>query len=320
MNRRLSLITAPSAEPLTVTEAKRHLRLGDSVGEPAPNAPAVTLADPAAPGTTDNGPHRVGVTFVTADGETELGPLSEPVTVSDKTVNGQLAVSAIGIGGSAVTARRLYLVPVAGGSALLAATVANNTDETATLNVADASLGVAAPIVNSTLDPDVLRRVRAARDRGELVSQRAFITQTWDYVLDAFPWESWIEIPRPPLQSVTYVRYVDAAGVTQELSAVTDYLVQAPTGPRASRGRVCLRAWRSWPVTLAQAGAVTVRFVAGYGATGASMPPLLIDALCLDLGTRHEHREDVIVGTGVASLPTTARDIYRSFKTLSLQR
>src|SRR4051812_25399595 len=129
----LSLITAPTSEPVTVAEAKRQLLLGTTAGEPAPTAPIVALLTPAAAGLCDNGAHRVGFTFVTADGETELGPLSDVVTIVDKTINGKIAVSNIALGGSAVTARRAYLVPVAGGSAKLAATISDNTTTTLTL-------------------------------------------------------------------------------------------------------------------------------------------------------------------------------------------
>ena len=104
----LTLITAPTVEPVTVAEARRQCLLGSTAGEPAPTAPTVALASPAIAGNIDNGAHRYGVTFVTADGETELGVISSAVTVADKTVNGKVELTAIPLGGSAVTSRKLY--------------------------------------------------------------------------------------------------------------------------------------------------------------------------------------------------------------------
>src|SRR3989344_5689951 len=98
----LHLITAPTVEPVTVAEARSHLRLDDEAGEPAPVAPTVALASPAVAGNVDNGAHRYLVTFVTADGETEAGAISAAVTVADKTVNGKVELTAIPFGGVAV--------------------------------------------------------------------------------------------------------------------------------------------------------------------------------------------------------------------------
>src|ERR1700704_2028885 len=103
----LSLVTAPATEPLTVSEVKTHLRMPDSDGEPAPTGITAALAAAGA-GNVDNGAHRYLATFVTADGETDAGVISAAVTVVDKTTNGKVALSAIPIGGSAVTSRKLY--------------------------------------------------------------------------------------------------------------------------------------------------------------------------------------------------------------------
>ena len=45
---------------------------------------------------------------------------------------------------------------------------------------------------------------------------RAIGTQTWDLVYDEFPYGS-IELPMPPLQSVTGVYYIDSAGIEQTM-------------------------------------------------------------------------------------------------------
>src|ERR1051325_11329554 len=70
-------------------------------------------------------------------------------------------------------------------------------------------------------DALILGLIAAARRLAEVFCGRAFLTQTWDLTLDAFP-SGWgprwpatlggrdaIRLPRPPLQSVSYVKYVD---------------------------------------------------------------------------------------------------------------
>jgi uncharacterized phiE125 gp8 family phage protein len=314
----LTLINGPTVEPVTVAEARAQLKLGTTAGEPAPTAPTVGLASPAAPGNCDNGAWRIGFTFVTADGETELGALSAAVTVADKAVNGQLAVSAIAIGGAAVTARNAYAVAPGDSVAKYAGQIANNTATTTTLNIAAASLGVQAPSTNTTIDPEIQRVIAAVRDRAELATQRALPLQTWDLVLDDFPSCGWIEIPKPPLVSITHVKYRDGSGVLQTWAA-SNYIVEAPAGPRPRRGRVSLAYGISWPSTYGQAGDVTVRFVCGWS-TPADVPPLLRAAMLMDLTTLYEHRDSIITGTIVAELPGGARDIYRSFKSHGTQR
>src|SRR6185312_4704952 len=99
----------PASEPITVDEVKRYCRIDGTNAEPAPGAIAgVALASPAAPGNVDNGAHRYLATFLTAVGETDAGVVSAPVTVADKTVNGQVQLSGIPVGGSAVTGRKIY--------------------------------------------------------------------------------------------------------------------------------------------------------------------------------------------------------------------
>ncbi len=158
--------------------------------------------------------------------------------------------------------------------------------------------------------------IPAARERAEQATRRQLLTATWDYKLDAFPCDSSepIVLPLPPLISIPSISYVDPDGATQTWSASL-YQVSAPTGPRAARGKVAPVYGESYPSTRAQMDAVTIRFVAGYGATRSTIPPRLKQAMLLDLGTLYEHREDMIVGQGyaISEFPVGAAAIYRSF-------
>src|SRR5689334_22352804 len=66
--------------------------------------------------------------------------------------------------------------------------------------------------------------ITVARRYVEKITSRALITQTWDYWLDCFPgsnwymlrtvmpalWDCWeLRVPRPPLQSISSIKYID---------------------------------------------------------------------------------------------------------------
>jgi len=114
---------------------------------------------------------------------------------------------------------------------------------------------------------------------------RALVTQTWELLLDRFPCGDCIEIPLPPLQSVTSITYVDANGATQTL-ATSVYGVD----PACEPGAVYLKHGQEWPITRDDRNAVTIRFVAGYG-NAAAVPERLKSAMKLHIADLDANRE-----------------------------
>lgn len=140
--------------------------------------------------------------------------------------------------------------------------------------------------------------VKAAREQLEHETGRALITQTWELTLDAFPGSIWL--PKPPLQSVTSIKYDDAAGVEQTLSnTVYDVL---NVGAEYASGAIVLADGETWPVTSGRPGCVRVRYVCGYGAAG-SVPETLVTWIRLQAAALAEHREAVTVGERASMLP-----------------
>jgi uncharacterized phiE125 gp8 family phage protein len=131
---------------------------------------------------------------------------------------------------------------------------------------------------------------------------RALVTQTWEWRLDRFPWgNNWadaLRVPLPPLQSVTSIEYVDTAGVTQTWSD-TLYKVDTSKEP----GRIAPVYGETWPLTRDEIAAVTVTFIAGYGANPQDVPAAIRSALLLLIGNWYTFREPTITGTIVARLP-----------------
>lgn len=275
MTTRLISITQ---EPLTVAEVKRHCAIDSDNAEPAPGAPVAALAGLGA-GNVDNGVHRYRVTFVTAAGETGGGTISAAVTVADKTANGRVALTGIQIGGGAVTARKLYRTAAGGSIYLLLATIADNTTTTYTDNIADSTLGVEVPAVNTTDDPLLLRLITAAREAAEQALGRSIALATWETYRDKFADE--IKLLWPPILTIVSVTYIDANGATQTLGA-SIYSLDSKSEP----GWLLRAVGATWPATQAVANAVTVRYTAGYG---ASCPDSIKQWMLLAIRAMYDH-------------------------------
>lgn len=144
--------------------------------------------------------------------------------------------------------------------------------------------------------------IAAARRYAESYLGRSLITQTWKQVSDAFPGNqqtlvmpgvpySWpshaLLLGRSPVQSITSVQYLDMGGTLQTMSS-SDYavdLVSEPTRITPVFGKI-------WPVTLPQIGAVSVTYVAGYGAAAAAVPEGIRQWILLRLSTLYQNREE----------------------------
>lgn len=95
----------------------------------------------------------------------------------------------------------------------------------------------------------------------------ALITQTWEYVSNEFPSGDEIKLARPPIQSVTSVKY-DGTSADDVTFSPGSYTVDLTR----SWAYVVLNSSESWPSTKDAINAVRVRFVAGYGAEPENVP------------------------------------------------
>ena len=144
--------------------------------------------------------------------------------------------------------------------------------------------------------------IAVARMRIEEYINRALITQTWNMYLDAFPAKNAaIEIVPTPLISVTSIAYTDEDGAAQTLTENTDFTVDKHLTP----GRIVPIYAGSWPIVRTIPNAVTLEFVSGYGATAASVPSPIRQAMLLLIGHLFEHRESVNIGNIVNVIPQT---------------
>lgn len=126
--------------------------------------------------------------------------------------------------------------------------------------------------------------IKVAREKGEGLARRAFITQTLELVVDKWPSDSLLRLPRSPLQSVTSVKYLDDAG---DERTHADYQVDARSEP----GKIFFKSFPSQG--LFPSGAIAVRFVAGYGAAATAVPSVFIQGILMLVGHWYENREAV---------------------------
>lgn len=113
---------------------------------------------------------------------------------------------------------------------------------------------------SSTAHDDHLNRlIESERKFVEQYTRRALISQTWRLNLTHFT-DRVIALPRPPLTSVTSVKYYDPNGTQQTLVEGTDYRVNTTSNP----GAIYFINGGWPPVDIDRLDAVEVIYVAGY--------------------------------------------------------
>lgn len=143
--------------------------------------------------------------------------------------------------------------------------------------------------ISSTDDDALIEAVLipSARNAIEAFLSRALITRTYRGYLDTFPTDSAIKVLRPPLSSVTHVKYYDSTGVQQTLSTSV-YQVDTIKQP----GRIGLKSGQTWPDTEEDKfNAVEIEFVAGYGANATTVPAPIVQGVLMTVGHFYEYKE-----------------------------
>ena len=146
-------------------------------------------------------------------------------------------------------------------------------------------------------DTYITTLIKVARIHAERFQRRSYITQTLELRMDRFP-RYLIELPRPPSISLTTINYIGSAGDTQTLDSskyTTDF--------NSYKARVVPAFNEIWPTTRHVIDAVTIEYVAGYGAA-ADVPETIKQALLLLIGVWYENREPITEST-VTEIPFT---------------
>ena len=174
-------------------------------------------------------------------------------------------------------------------------------DEPVSLSEAKLHLRIEVPDEDALISALIV----AARQGAEHMTGRSIVQATWELALDEFKDE--IELPNPPLISITSVKYIDTDGVLQTM-ATADYLKDDHSEP----ARIMPAYGETWPSTRDQVNAVLVRYAAGY-ASAAAVPQQIKNWMLLRIGMLYENRESVAAGVTLSELPHIDRmlDRYR---------
>ncbi len=154
--------------------------------------------------------------------------------------------------------------------------------------------------------------ITAAREHVENVIHRRLISQTWDYYLLEWPGSDRIVLPYPPLQSVTSIAYTDTDSSSTTMTVTTDYVVDAID--KFNPG-IVLAYGKSWPgVALTPVNPIKVIYVAGYGDASTNVPDPIIHAMKIMISHWFEHREFISEGHIIPQIPLSADSLLRPYK------
>ncbi|MBV8800472.1 MAG: hypothetical protein JO208_11785, partial [Alphaproteobacteria bacterium] len=116
---------------------------------------------------------------------------------------------------------------------------------------------------------------------------RALNTQSWILWLDCWPSYGIVEIPLPPLQSVTSVTVYAPDDTASVLDPAT-YQVDAVSSP----ARLTLKSTVLPPINLRAINSVATAFTAGYGSNATDVPAGFRAAILELIAFLYEHRGD----------------------------
>jgi uncharacterized phiE125 gp8 family phage protein len=175
--------------------------------------------------------------------------------------------------------------------------------EPVTLDEAKAHLKI------DTTDDDTLLTtlITAARARAEWHTGRAFVTQSWVLWLDCWPGDGIVEVPLPPLQSVSAVT-VYARDNTANIVDPARYFTDTVSAP----GRVVFDCLTSPGFDPRRGNAVAIAFNAGYGASESNVPSLVREGILEIVAELYVNR-----GDGPEEIAAPAQALlapYRIFK------
>lgn len=155
--------------------------------------------------------------------------------------------------------------------------------------------------------------ISRARVTVEEYTRRQLLTATYKVFLDG--WPDVIKLPRPPLQSVTHVKYYDSTNTLQTWSSA-NYQVDIYSYP----ARIVPVQGVSWPTIYSRLNPIEIQFVCGHLNTGADLVPYQAVLAMLQLLSHwYEMREATISGTIIAEVPMSAQMLMDQIRILELR-
>ena len=285
MVRDTKIITAVTTEPLTLAEVKSHLHLDSTTMAGGTSTDqSITPGSHVVADIIGSAVDVLGVkTLVNLNTGTCAGTVTAKIQDSDDNItwtdySGGVFTAVTGSNDDAV-----QTIEYTGGKQYIRVAA----------TVADAACEFSADIITKTgetaEDDDLNSWITEAREFCEGFLGRALATQTIEAYLDAFPGESYIEIPYPPLQSVTSMKYTDCHGTQYTMVENTQYEVDLDS----TVGRIILPFMKIWPMAIMSIrNPIVIRYVAGYSASNL-IPSAIKKSMLTLIGFWHENRGSV---------------------------
>ncbi len=277
-NYSLTQTAGPIREPISTSEAMRHLRL-DGV---------------------------VDVDSLDTQNSTDFTNTTNPLTVTNAVTNYGLITFVSGllikIGSEIMEVTEVSDNDVTFERGVFGTPIISHTDVSGNSNKV---------FISTPNEDDIRQMVVTAREYAEEYQWSALMTQTWALRLDRFP-PGVIRIPKQPLATINAVTYVDSAGDSQTLVVGTDYSADLVSQP----GRIFPAFDKSWPVTRGFFNDVSIGFVAGYGTgvpAGSTVPQRIKHAIKLMVADWYWNRGPVGDLTGRVKTTVNALLDYDNF-------
>jgi len=127
--------------------------------------------------------------------------------------------------------------------------------------------------------------IKGVRQKVEDYLRRALITQTFSFEMSGDDMRAYIEVPRPPVQSITSLTTYDEASGSETTTVVTS------TNYQLTEKTLLVERNDGWDINR-EDRAGTLVYVAGYGDAGSDVPFDIRMAMLELLALRYERRGD----------------------------
>jgi len=111
------------------------------------------------------------------------------------------------------------------------------------------------------------------------------------------------------VSAITSLKYIDDSGVEQTWAS-SNYILD----DYGHTHKLRLAYNVTWPSARAQANAIKLRYVAGYGASGDSVPTPILQAIVLIVGQAYRAQPGLETNLYPASIPNAARDLLAPYR------
>jgi uncharacterized phiE125 gp8 family phage protein len=156
-------------------------------------------------------------------------------------------------------------------------------------------------VTDTNSDSYIQGLIAMVAEQVEAQTGRTLITTQYTWKLDGFPCEYMMYVPKPPLQSISSITYIDTDGSTDTWGS-TYYSVDNTSIP----ARLYPAYQETWPITLNVPNAVTITYVAGSSYLGG-VPEGLKHAMKFLIAHYWSNRQESVTAAALVTSVNTPK-------------